>query len=535
MFAIANPFLPMKAFLTSLFLCINCTLAIAQNGLDKNVLDMLDRHLNMKQEYDNRKQARIDSLRLQLQVPGNDSLCSALCSIGKEYETFISDSALVFYDRALHAAKSMHDNTLMTKAELGRIKVLGIMGFFHEAMIELDSIEQNGIPPSLEGEWLDCGRQLYSYIEAYTVQSKNENMNPYLDKYVERQNYYRQKLLKLLTPGTIQHSLFLAEQYYTDGQTQRAKKILMGIIDSSQPDNNIYARAAANLALIRINEDNPDDAARYFALSAIADIRTSTKENTSLQQLAVYLYDIGDINHAYHYITASLADAVFCNARLRTTEISNITPLIDEAYKVQLRQKHKSLMVAALISTLLAIGFVGACIFLLKQMRKLNATRRQLNDANSIKDEYIGHFLDLCSIYMDRLDNFCKTVTRKITAGQIEDLVRMAKSPKFAEEQHKQFYENFDEAFLHIYPTFIEDFNKLLQPEERIAVKAPGRLTTELRIFAFLRMGVDDANKIAGFLHYSVNTIYAYRNKVRNKAIDREHFEENIMKIGSIS
>ena len=167
-------------------------------------LDMLDRHLNMKQEYDNRKQARIDSLRLQLQAPGNDSLCSALCSIGKEYETFISDSALVFYDRALHAAKSMHDNTLMTKAELGRIKVLGIMGFFHEAMIELDSIEQNGIPPSLEREWLDCGRQLYSYIEAYTVQSKNENMNPYLDKYVERQNYYRQKLLKLLTPGTIQ-------------------------------------------------------------------------------------------------------------------------------------------------------------------------------------------------------------------------------------------------------------------------------------------------------------------------------------------
>ena len=309
----------------------------------------------------------------------------------------------------------------------------------------------------------------------------------------------------------------------------------MGIIDSSQPDNNIYARAAANLALIRINEDNPDDAARYFALSAIADIRTSTKENTSLQQLAVYLYDIGDINHAYHYITASLADAVFCNARLRTTEISNITPLIDEAYKVQLRQKHKSLMVAALISTLLAIGFVGACIFLLKQMRKLNATRRQLNDANSIKDEYIGHFLDLCSIYMDRLDNFCKTVTRKITAGQVEDLVKMAKSPKFAEEQHKQFYENFDEAFLHIYPTFIEDFNKLLQPDEQIVVKAPGRLTTELRIFAFLRMGVDDANKIAGFLHYSVNTIYAYRNKVRNKAIDREHFEENIMKIGSIS
>ena len=135
---------------------------------------------------------------------------------------------------------------------------------------------------------------------------------------------------------------------------------------------------------------------------------------------------------------------------------------------------------------------------------------------------------------MDRLDNFCKVVVRKITAGQAEELVKLTKSSKFAEDQHKLFYENFDSAFLHIYPTFVDDFNALLQPEERIEVKELGKLTMELRIFAFLRLGIEDSNKIASFLRYSVNTIYSYRNKIRNKAINRDTFDEDVKKIGMV-
>ena len=517
-----------------LLVAMSCLAMSAKNGIDQSVLELLDKELKMKDVYDMHKQARIDSLRSI--IPNNRrEQCLALCSIGREYETFISDSALAYYERAAILAHEVGNATISTQVQLGKIKVLSIMGFFHEAIAELDSLEQIGIPETLKEQWADCGRQLYSYIEAYTLQGNSRNMNQYLDTYIERQNFYRSEQLKLLQHDTLQYKQFLAEEFFTNGNNRKAKELLNYIINNTKPDNNTYARAAANMAAIREAEDNSADAARYLALSAIADIKTSVKENTSLQKLAFYLYETGDIDHAYTYISASLADATFCNARLRAIEISNIIPLIDRAYKVKLRHKHQLLMFVTLISTLLAIGFVGACFFLLKQMRKLNATRQQLKDANCIKEEYIGQFLDLCSIYMERLDNFCKTVARKITAGQAEDLVKMAKSSKFAEEQHKQFYENFDAAFLHIYPTFIEEFNNLLQPGERITVKDPGKLTTELRIFAFLRMGVDDANKIANFLHYSVNTIYAYRNKIKNKAIDRAHFEENIMKIGSIS
>lgn len=509
--------------------------AFAQKELSQEELDNLDKALSMKDVYDSNKITHIDSLRsVLIEFQGDKhARCSMTCDIAKQYEKFMSDSALAYYDKASLLAGELQDTTLMLRSKFGKIKVLGIMGFFKEGVAELDSIEKRGVPAELKGMWLDCGRQLYSYIVVYTMQGNSKHVDNYLLEYANRLNFYREEQIKLLEQGSLEYNLFLGEHIY-DTQPRRAKQLFAEVMANVPMDNNLYARASANMAAIKDNEDNLDEAAYYLALSAISDIKSSVKENTSLQKLAVYLYDKGDINHAYSYISASLSDAVFCNARLRMSEISNIIPLIDGAYKMQLEKKHKLLLFTTLVVTLLTLSLVVAVIFVLKQMRKLNLIRQSLKEANKIKEEYMGHFLDLCSIYMERLDNFCKVVTRKLTAGQVDDLIKMTKSSKFAEEQHKQFYENFDGVFLHIYPTFIEDFNKLLLPEDRITIKDPGRLTTELRIFAFLRMGVEDSNKIANFLHYSVNTIYAYRNKVKNKAIDREHFEENIMKIGSI-
>jgi len=167
-------------------------------------------------------------------------------------------------------------------------------------------------------------------------------------------------------------------------------------------------------------------------------------------------------------------------------------------------------------------------------MKKLSATQRNLKQANHIKEEYIGHFLNLCSIYIEKLDRFRSTVNRKITAGQAEELLKLTKSSQFAGVEQKEFYANFDNAFLHLYPNFVAEFNELLQPEERFVLKTGELLNTELRIFAIIRLGIDDSSKIANFLHYSINTIYTYRNKVKNKAINRDKFEEEILKIGAV-
>ena len=157
-----------------------------------------------------------------------------------------------------------------------------------------------------------------------------------------------------------------------------------------------------------------------------------------------------------------------------------------------------------------------------------------LRQANQTKDVYISQFLNLCSIYMDKLNQFCKIANRKITTGKVDDLYRLTKSGKFVEDQSKEFYEVFDNAFLHLYPTFVVQVNELLNPDQRIVLKEGELLNTDLRILAFMRLGIEESSRIAQVLNYSLNTIYAYRNRLKARATNRDTFEDDIMKIKSV-
>ena len=164
---------------------------------------------------------------------------------------------------------------------------------------------------------------------------------------------------------------------------------------------------------------------------------------------------------------------------------------------------------------------------------QLSQTMMRLNDSNRVKDEYIGKFLNICSEYIDKLDNYRKRVNRKLKAGQHADLLRMTGSEQLKEDELKELFANFDSVFLNLFPTFIDDFNALLKPEERITPPSAGRLNTDLRIFALIRLGIDESSKIADFLRYSPNSIYAYRARIKNKAAgERENFERMVKEIG---
>ena len=521
-----------RLFSILIMLAASCFAGVAQNVLTESELDKLDAEIEQKHIYDNQKYERIAILEetANSSAKFSNERFDALFDLGKEYETFISDSSLCYFDLAEQVAVELNDSVRISRAKIGRIKVLAILGYFKESVTELESVEMQGIPEEIESEWIDAGRQLYAYMVTYALDNKE-----LFDKYLEKQNYYRDRQIGMLVEGTPEYKLFLAEHYAENYEMSKAKLLFGEILEETPDNSNVYARAAHNMATIKKHEGQDEVAAYYLALSAISDIKCSVKETMSIQELAIYLYNKGDISHAYSYISSSLADAVFCNARLRTAEVSKIIPLIDGAYKEQLSKQRDTLVATNVLVGVLSLGLVIIIIVVLRQMERVKVARQQLKEANSIKEEYIGHFLDICSIYIDRLENFSKIVTRKITAGQVDELLKMAKASKFTEGQHQQFYDNFDATFLHIYPTFIEEFNNLLLPEEQIVVKEPGHLTTELRIFAFLRMGVDDSNKIASFLNYSVNTIYTYRNKVKGKAKNRETFEQDVMKIGSFS
>ena len=511
--------------------CLAATLNSAER-LTKSDLAKLDLVLDSVQYYDAMKYRRIDSIKSELQSSNVYTRRLALSmELGREYESFVADSSLLYYDNALEISILTKDSIQEKSVRIARFKALGVLGLYNEAIDELERLEEAGIDDALAVQFYDTARQLYYYLMGYA-----ENSGKYAIEYQTKNRYYRDKLLTIIDQRSLLHKLYEAEVMQDQGRILTSRKMLLEIIGMVPENSSMYARVTSILASLASIEGDTDEAAHYWALSAASDARCSIKENVSLQYLAQYLYNnTTAIRRAYKYITVSMSDANFCNARLRNMQIAKSMPLINKAYQDQIDMHNLWILVALGLVSVLSVVLIGLIVTAWKQNKKLRDVRQSLKHANSVKDEFMGHFLDLCSIYMERLDNFNRLVMRKVTAGQIDDLMKMTKSAKFAEEQNKLFYENFDSAFLHIYPTFVEDVNALLIPSERIEVKEYGKLTMELRIFAFLRMGIDDSNKIASFLRFSVNTIYAYRNKLRNKAINRATFDKDIMSIGSIN
>lgn len=490
-------------------------------------IQRLDEMIAKKSTFDKAKYARIDSLKTILNRSGSDNSVRLVCleKLGDEFMLFKADSAISYYTQAVVVADSLGDPGKYLQLKLKLLRPEMIVGFYSEASSEYNSIDFNQLPDSLHSAYYECGYRIYSFAL--------NSISPG-SIYYNTTDQMRKKWIASLPIDAVMRRLYEAEQALWDKKNVTAK-LLLGDLLSELPETcNEYAIAAGLLANIYNSEGNKEESMKYNALSAISDLRCSVKENQSMYELSMLLYEKGDIERAYRYIFSSIEDAAFCNAQVRVYNASRMLPVIEGAHRAEVKSHENMLEAYIVIVSLLLIGLLITVFFLVKQMRKLSTARKKLHDANMAKDEYMGQFLELSSVYMKRLDSFTKLVNRKLVSGQVEDLLKMTKSARFSEEQHRGFYREFDNAFLKIYTTFVEDVNALLRPEERIIVPEPGMLTTELRIYALHRMGLEDNMKIAEFLKYSVNTVYAYRNKMRNKAIDRENFEKQIMQIGVI-
>ena len=299
---------------------------------------------------------------------------------------------------------------------------------------------------------------------------------------------------------------------------------------------------------------------RNLCLSAISDIRSAIKDHASLWMLAQLLYEDGDMERAYQYMRFSWNATKFYNARLRSWQSADVLSLIDKTYQAMIEkqndrlQQNLLLITALLVLLIVALGYIYCQMKKLadarnhlqvanKQLNGLNEELRQMNsclsstnvelsESNQIKEEYIARFIKLCSTYINRLDAYRRMVNKKVSAGQIAELLKITRSQDALDEELEELYANFDTAFLHLFPNFVGKFNDLLQENEQILPKKGELLNTELRIFALIRLGIEDSSQIAEFLRYSVNTIYNYRAKVRNKARgSREDFDDLVRKI----
>lgn len=526
----------------------------ANNDID-SLLKVLDSSVDNYQVFSNQKEEQLNKLKDLLKYANNDDQRYKICGqLYDDYKSYKSDSALTYAQKKLQIAEKMNNRWNLTDAKLNLASIMGTSGMYKESMdiLETINIQDN---PDLKAYYFHVYRTVYGFMADYTVSTREK------ERYNKLVSNFRDSLLVVNPPNSETHIMVKTDQLIANKKSDEAIKILLTYYPTIKNDKHTRAIIAYCISVTYQKQQNRENEKKWLIISAINDIQSATKDYISLRSLAFLLYEEGDIDRAYKYIKRSLEDALFCNARLRTYEISQMLPIIDQAYQHQSQARQRQLVISLISISLLSVFLLIAVLSVYRQMRKLSVARKDLSQANKllndlnkelsetnkllkhsnetlseanlIKEEYIGRYMDQCSAYIDKLDDYRRLLNKTATAGKIDDLIQTIKSKQFIEDELKEFYTNFDSTFLQLFPTFVEEFSALLVDNEEIQLKSGELLNTELRIFALIRLGISDSVKISHFLRYSLSTIYNYRTKLRNKsAVPRDEFESYVMKIG---
>ncbi len=530
-------------------LILLCIFAIAyctplQASKIDSLLQVLDKAINNRTVYLDTKIHQIDSIKDRLR---NHSAAKDRYEIQNqlifEYQTLNCDSSLAYIGRNIAIAKQLNDQKLMTESQVKLAFVLSISGLFTQAWEVLKQIDYDGLPQYLKVIYH------WSYIRYYENLIKYTDHDNYNRQYESEIAKSRNSLMGLLDPKSDMYLKEKAFKLKAAGMFKESRDIQLHLFKKEKSDTHGYGMAAMGLAMIARELGEMQLVEEYLIMAAITDVRLAIKENESLLTLAIYLNKKGDVNRAFTYIQAALDDANYYNSRFRNTVIARTQPIIEATYLAKIDQQRKNLRLYAIVISIFAIILILTLYFLFKQMRivsrarkKLNMTNEQLtlvnhklDEANLVRERYIGYYLNQCAVYLDKLDDFRKNVYRKVKSRQLEDLQQLTSSNASLEKYAQDLYTDFDRTFLEVYPNFVDEFNSLLRPDEQYQLKKD-KLNTELRIFALIRLGISDVNQIAIFLRYSMQTIYNYKSKVKSKAInDAEHFEEKVRKLGAVS
>lgn len=519
---------PLRTLLSLLLAVVATTAEAGPIHIGRNEMEQalirLDDSLTLRSAFIARRQAGIDSLTSELRLRPSDSL-AVVHSIIDRYSSFNNDSAMYYAD--LGAGMASGEEALPFR--LRRIALMPLAGFYESALYEFDTIDSTAVPENLRDEYYEAGRQMYSFV--YGLFPSHKQLNDSMGRNLK---HMQLNLLGKLPDGSVAKKFSTGEYYMLTGEYTRAKAFLLELLDDSPETAPYKARIAHHLATIAKREGNDDEYTYYLAISALADVTDGTLEVKSLQELGGMMYERGDVDRAYTYLSIALENAVECGASMRMLESARSLPLIEQAHSGQINSWRRMIYVIIAIMVVMLVAMATLLILLRREMNRMGDLQQSLRSANKIKEVYISQFMSLCSIYMDKLNSFCKIVNRKLSVGKVDDLYKLTNSGKFVEEQSKEFYDVFDNAFLHIYPDFVSQVNALLRPDAQIVLKEGEQLNTELRILAFVRLGIQDSPRIAQVLNYSLNTIYSYRNRLKNKAVNRDTFEQDVMTLSSL-
>lgn len=514
-------------------------------------LEDLDKVVANQQIYTNARLRMLDSLKSDLRKA--DDLHKKY-AIEKElfagYQSFVVDSALLYAQKKLSLAQRLNDAEELSYSYLDVASMLIKGGNYKEANEVLQRLNVRNASSNLRNYYYTVNQDLYTTLQTVSLTANERKL------YNEKSSLYKDSILSLkLDPSVwVVTDRMMDKHRYKD-----ALQILLKEYPTLNVDDRRMAYVAYSISDIYRLMGNREKEKQYLIVSAIADIKSAVKEYISLRRLATLLYEDGDIERSYLYMKRALEDAIYCNARLRVIEVSDIMPIINKAYedKTQ-REKHVTLLALVSISVL-SLMLIGLVFLLRRQMKKLSITQRALRDKNAelyklndvlsktndalsesndslseasrIKDIYIAQFMTECSTYIDKMELYRKQLRKVATTGSKTELLDLLKSPTFIEKEVDAFFATFDATFLSLFPNFVHDFNQLLLPESQVVNKKDKRLNTELRICALIRLGISDNERLAAFLRCSKATIYSYRSRTRLKSLQPDLFEEQLMNL----
>ena len=552
----------MKKILSLVYImCFSAlTSSFAQNKNIKDLYEQLDQAIKQSQYYINQKESRITKIKKQSrQGHTPQQLLTAYYKLYEEYKAYQSDSSIYYIHQAIDLAKRNNMKSDITKLRSLLALQYSTSGAFTEALHVLQSIDKKTLNNSNKKDY---------YIAFYHVYGELGFSNIHIDtdlsqEFYNKQNCCRDTLFSILSPNSEDYLMRKEVLLTSQNKLKEALKINDIRLSKCKKGSHEYGIVVYYRYLIYRSLKDEDMVKYWLLQSAICDVKCAINDQASLWILAEILSKEKDVERSYKYINFSWnANKRFCT-RIRSWQISPVLGTIDHNYQAELKKVNHRLIFAIICVSLLVIALALLTFYVNKQksymskarneLKKTNtqleelnnklsstngmlkASNDKLNESNGVKEEYIGQFLGACSHYIDKLDKMRLNVNKMLKNKQYNELYSMTKSSEVKEQELEELYANFDKVFLNLFPNFVEDLNGLLKEECQIHLSSPNKLSAIVRVFALIRLGIDDSTKIAEFLHYAVNTIYNYRAKLRNGAInDRNEFEKKVRELGTL-
>ena len=544
-----------RSLLYILFLLLPTTLSAGSKT--QQLRQKLDNLLEQRKTLIDNKNKDINRLKKNLTTSENTlKRLQTYEQLFEEYYVFQFDSAMTYLNKGIKLAKETQNTYYYNSNTISKAELLSIGGLYNEAIHEIEQVDTTVLDKAQHFEYY------FSLFRIHTYWADFCNDKTYTPTHRLKAQEYLKKAMPFCDETDKTYEYYLGEYaVFVLNNPQTARSHYIKAIKQLPQNSRFYAMSCFALSGSYGNEGNTEKQEEFLLLSSIADIENCTMENFALQNLAMYIFEHNkdELDLAQQYIQTALEDAHFYNNRLRIIEISSKLPVIVSSYQQTLNQRNKVQMTAIIVISLLLLFLLSAVFYIVKQTKRLslqqqelqknnnqlselNRQQKELNtqlhglnallvDTNSKRERLAKLYIDLCAKYIARLKKQQTLVKRKIKANQTTELLSQLSSERLSEEDAATFLSRFDKAFLDLYPDFTEELNSLLLPEGQIQNKSTDELTTEQRIMALIRLGVKESAEIADLLFYSPQTIYNYRSVLKGKAINKETFEEEVMKL----